>query len=151
PIMNYHNGPTGMAYNPGTALGSDWLNTFFLVEFVGNPSRSPIWSFRLEPQCASFVLRDEKKVVSGILPTGVRFGLDGALYVPDWGNGWARQDYGRVWRLDVTSDKNDLVEVRQETQRLMQLEYANQTAAQLYDLLFYGDTRIRQKAQFELA
>ncbi len=35
PIMNYHNGPTGMVYNPGTALGKDWKNKFFLVEFVG--------------------------------------------------------------------------------------------------------------------
>src|SRR5690606_28464057 len=54
PIVNYHNGPTGMVYNPGTALGSEWLNTFFLVEFVGNPSRSHIWAFRLEPEGASF-------------------------------------------------------------------------------------------------
>ena len=50
PIINFHNGPTGMVYNPGTALGSEWKNKFFLVEFVGNPSRSHIWSFSLKPQ-----------------------------------------------------------------------------------------------------
>src|SRR5690606_27916645 len=151
PIVNYHNGPTGMVYNPGTALGSEWLNTFFLVEFVGNPSRSPIWSFRLQPEGATFALRDEKKAVSGILPTGIRFGPDGALYVADWVNGWGTKNYGRVWKLDVTSDKNDLAEVRAETKRLMQLDYSSQSDDQLYDLLFYGDMRIRRKAQFELA
>lgn len=151
PIVNYHNGPTGMVYNPGTALGSEWRNTFFLVEFVGNPSRSPIWAFRLEPKGASFALRDEQKVVSGILPTGIRFGPDGALYIADWINGWGTKNFGRVWRLDVTADKNDLADERAETERLMQLDYKEQTNQQLYDLLFYGDMRVRQKAQFELA
>ena len=60
PIQNFHNGPTGMQYNPGTALGSEWKNKFFLVEFVGNPARSPIWSFGLKPKGASFVLDGEK-------------------------------------------------------------------------------------------
>jgi glucose/arabinose dehydrogenase len=64
PIMNYHNGPTGMVYNPGTALGSDWKNKYFLVEFVGTPTRSHIWSFGLKPKGASFVLDGEKDVVS---------------------------------------------------------------------------------------
>lgn len=151
PIVNYHNGPTGMAYNPGTALGSEWKNTFFLVEFVGNPSRSHIWSFRLEPEGASFRLKDEKDVISGILPTGIRFGPDGALYVADWVNGWGTKNYGRVWKIDVAPDKNDLAKQRAETQRLMALDYKSQSIDALYDLLFYDDMRIRQKAQFELA
>jgi quinoprotein glucose dehydrogenase len=151
PIQNYHNGPTGMVYNPGTALGSEWKNKFFLVEFVGTPNRSHIWSFGLKPKGASFELNGEKDIVSGILPTGIQFGPDGALYVADWINGWGTKDYGRVWKLDVTKEKNDLEAVRLETKRLMQLDYAKQTPEKLYEYLLNGDKRIRQKAQLELA
>ena len=151
PIMNYHNGPTGMVYNPGTALGSDWKNKYFLVEFVGTPTRSHIWSFGLKPKGASFVLDGEKDVVSGILPTGIKFGPDGALYAADWINGWDTKNYGRVWKLDVTKEKNDLEALRKETKRLIQLDYTAQTDATLYDLLSNVDMRVRQKAQFELA
>ncbi len=150
PIRNYHNGPTGMVYNPGTALGTAWKNKFFVVEFVGNPSRSPIWSFGLKPKGASFDLDTEMEVARGILPTGIQFGPDGALYVADWVNGWNTKDYGRVWKLDVTADKNDLAAERQETKRLMQLNYARQTPDMLYTLLFHADLRVRKKAQFEL-
>jgi quinoprotein glucose dehydrogenase len=151
PIQNFHNGPTGMVYNPGTALGSAWKNKFFLVEFVGNPARSPIWSFGLKPKGASFVLDGEQKVLGGILPTGIRFGPDGALYVADWLNGWDTKNAGRVWRLDVTEGKNDMKALRLETQRLMQLDYAAQKESALFDLLANPDMRIRQKAQLELA
>jgi putative heme-binding domain-containing protein len=150
PIVNFHNGPTGMVYNPGTALGSAWKNNFFLVEFVGNPSRSHIWAFTLKPKGASFELAQDKDVVSGILPTGIKFGPDGALYVADWINGWGTKNYGRVWKLDVTDDKNDLKTERTETKRLMQLDYSSQGESELNKLLFYPDMRIRQKAQFEL-
>ena len=150
PIRNYHNGPTGMVYNPGTALGSKWKNSFFLVEFVGNPTRSHIWNFTLKPQGASFAFEKEIDVLSGILPTGIRFGPDGALYVADWINGWDTKNYGRVWKLDVSAADNDLKEARKKTESLMQLDYAEQPVEKLYELLFYGDMRIRQKAQFEL-
>lgn len=150
PIMNFHNGPAGMVYNPGTALGSKWKNKFFLVEFVGNPTRSPIWAFDLQPEGASFTLKSEENILQGILPTGIRFGPDGALYIGDWINGWATKNYGRIWKLDVTEETNDLKEVRAETKRLMQLDYSKQSDEALYELLSYGDMRIRQKAQFEL-
>lgn len=151
PIRNYHNGPTGMVYNPGTALGKEWKNKFFLVEFVGAPNRSHIWSFGLKPKGASFDFESEKDVVSGILPTGIRFGPDGALYVADWINGWGTKNYGRVWKIDVAADKNDLKAQREETKRLIQLKYPAQTDDMLYSLLMNVDMRIRQKAQFELA
>jgi quinoprotein glucose dehydrogenase len=150
PIMNYHNGPTGMIYNPGTALGKDWTKKFFLVEFVGAPTGSPIWSFGLKPKGASFELDGEKEFVRGILPTGIYFGPDGAMYAADWVNGWGPKNYGRVWKIDVTADKNDLAAERLVTQRLMQLNYAKQSPDLLYTYLFHADMRIRKKAQFEL-
>ncbi|NHF58051.1 c-type cytochrome [Flavobacteriaceae bacterium TP-CH-4] len=151
PIMNYYNGPTGMAFNPGTALGTDWLNKFFLVEFVGDPGRSHIWSFGLKPKGASFELDGETDVLSGVLPTAIQFGPDGALYAADWINGWGTKNYGRIWKLDVTPDKNDLEKERAETQRLMTLDYEDQDTDELVTLLRYPDMRIRKKAQFELA
>jgi quinoprotein glucose dehydrogenase len=151
PIANYHNGPTGMVYNPGTALGKDWLNQFFLVEFVGDPALSHIWSFSLKPKGASFDLEKELDVLSGVLPTGLQFGPDGALYLADWINGWGTKNYGRVWKLDVEDSKNDLKEQRLETQRLMTLEYEDLSADDLVELLAYPDMRIRKKAQFALA
>ncbi|KAG1647707.1 hypothetical protein GQR58_030399 [Nymphon striatum] len=119
PIQNFHNGPTGMVYNPGTALGKDWLNRFFLVEFVGDPSRSHIWSFDLKPKGASFELDTDIDMISGVLPTGIKFGPDGALYLADWITGWGTKNYGRIWKLDVADDKNDLEKERAETERLM--------------------------------
>ena len=151
PIMNFHNGPTGMAYNPGTALGKEWRSKFFLVEFVGNPSRSHIWSFDLKPKGASFELKSEQDILSGILPTGIRFAPDGALYIADWMNGWDTKNYGRVWKLDVAPNKNDLEAERKETERLMTLDYTDQSVDKLTQFLSYPDMRIRQKAQFELA
>lgn len=151
PIQNFHNGPTGMVYNPGTALGKDWLNKFFLVEFVGNPASSHIWAFDLKPKGASFELKSDLDMVSGILPTGIRFGNDGALYAADWVNGWNTKNYGRVWKIDVAADKNDLKDVRAETERLIKLNYQSLKEDQLFDLLKYGDMRVRNKAQFELA
>jgi hypothetical protein len=58
--------------------------------------------------------QEDKDVVSGILPTGIRFGPDGALYAADWINGWGTKNYGRVWKVDVTDDKNDLKAERVE-------------------------------------
>ena len=151
PIQNFHNGPTGMRYNPGTALGTKWLNKFFLVEFVGDPSRSHIWSFDLKPKGASFELNSDESILSGVLPTGIDFGPDGALYLADWVNGWGSKNYGRVWKLDVSKETNDLEQERLETQRLMTHDYEDDKTDNLVKLLSYGDMRIRQKAQFELA
>lgn len=151
PIQNFHNGPTGMVYNPGTALGKDWLDRFFLVEFVGDPSRSHIWSFDLKPKGASFELDTDIDMLSGVLPTGIKFGPDGALYLADWINGWGTKNYGRIWKLDVADTKNDLEKERIETERLMTLDYEAQSNDELVKLLSYADMRIRQKAQFALA
>ena len=151
PIQNFHNGPTGMVFNPGTALGKDWLNRFFLVEFVGNPSSSHIWSFDLKPKGASFELNTDIDFVSGILPTGIRFGTDGALYAADWVNGWNTKNYGRVWKLDVAPDKNDLKSERAEVASIMKQKFSGLKEDLLSTYLYHADMRIRQRAEIELA
>jgi putative heme-binding domain-containing protein len=151
PIRNFHNGPTGMLYNPGTALGKKWTDKFFLVEFVGNANNSHIWSFDLKPKGASFDFKSEVDVVSGILPTGIRFGPEGALYAADWVFGWDTKNYGRIWKIDVDANGQDLQAERAQTKTYIQQDYEKQSVDQLYGLLSYGDQRVRLKAQFELA
>ena len=84
-------------------------------------------------------------MVSGILPTGIRFGPDGAMYVADWITGWNTKNYGRVWRLDVNAENRDLEKERKDTEWNMKLNYADVSDETLGELLSYGDMRIRQK------
>ena len=147
-IKNFVNGPTGMLYNPGTAFNAEWKNTFFIGEFVGNPTRSGLHAFKLNPKGATFELGEYKKVLGGILATGIDFGPDGAMYLADWIEGWDIKKHGRIWKLDV---KDINTEERKLTQSLLTADLTNYKEAQLGDLLKNADMRVRQKAQFELA
>jgi len=148
-IANFINGPTGMVYNPGTALAPRWKNTFFVVEFVGNPSRSGIHAFKLNPKGASFELAETSKVLGGVLATGLDFGPDGSLYVADWIDGWGTKDWGRVWKMD--DDEGASWQERATTKELVGQNFANKELEELNSLLSNADMRIRRKAQFELA
>lgn len=147
-ISNFVNGPAGFVYNPGTALGPAYKNTFFVAEFVGNPSNSGIHAFKLKPKGASFELGEHKKILGGILATGIDFGPDGALYVADWIDGWGTHNYGRIWKLD---DKRDAATAeRKNTKALLGENFSKRKEAELADLLKHSDMRVRMKAQFEL-
>lgn len=147
-IANYVNGPTGMLYNPGTALSDEWRNTFFIVEFVGGPAQSGIHSFKLKPKGATFELGETRKVLGGVLATGIDFGPDGAMYIGDWIEGWDTKNHGRIWKMDVAAP--DSV-VRKEVQNLLGDDFKKYEDGKLGDLLRHADMRVRQKAQFELA
>lgn len=149
PIINYVNGPTGMVYNPGTALGEKWYNHFFIAEFRGSTANSPVHAFTLKPNGAGFELDQTKEVVKGILPTGLDFGPDGALYIADWIEGWGTKNEGRIWKLDIPGEANSAI--RQQTKQLIQADYKQKAEEELSTLLENQDMRVRQKAQFELA
>ncbi|MEM6629658.1 MAG: HEAT repeat domain-containing protein [Bacteroidota bacterium] len=148
PIRNYHNGPTGMVHNPGTALGPKWKDNFFVVEFTGTPTRANIYGFRLQPEGAGFAFRDETKVLSNVLATGLSFGPDGALYVADWINGWGTKDRGRIWKLDVPGQAESPIRV--ETHELIASDFSKKSPEELKELLKHSDRRVRLKAQFAL-
>lgn len=147
-IKNFVNGPTGMLYNPGTAMGEEYKNSFFIAEFVGNPTRSGIHSFKLKPKGASFEFVESKIILSGILATGIDFGPDGALYLADWIEGWGTKDHGRIWKLDVANPNTD---ERKQTQSLLAADFTTYDDEEVGEQLKNPDMRVRQKAQFELA
>jgi quinoprotein glucose dehydrogenase len=147
-IANYVSGPSGFVYNPGTALSAKYKNTFFVAEFVGNPARSGVHAFTLKPKGASFELGENKKILGGILATGLDFGPDGALYIADWIDGWDPKNYGRVWKMDDSSGA--LLPQRQQTKSLLAADFGDRKGADLSTLLKHEDMRVRLKAQFEL-
>lgn len=149
PIQNYVNGPTGMVFNPGTALGPEWYDHFFIAEFRGSPANSPVHAFALKPNGASFVLDETQEIVKGLLPTGLDWGPDGALYFGDWIDGWGTKDAGRIWKIDVPGGADN--PVRKETKHLIELDFKSKEIDSLKYYLGHMDMRIRQKAQFALA
>ena len=148
-IINYVNGPTGFLYNPGTALGPKWKDNFFVASFVGNPTKSGIHAFKLNPKGASFELGETEQVMGGVLATGMDFGPDGAMYFADWIDGWTPKEEGRIWKLDAPSGSD--WSARKQTQELLAADFTEKDDGAIGDLLKNPDMRVRQKAQFELA
>jgi quinoprotein glucose dehydrogenase len=147
-IQNFVNGPTGMVYNPGTALSPKYYDHFFISEFRGSPTNSPIHAFTLKPDGAGFALNKSEEIVKGLLPTGLDFGPDGALYFGDWINGWNTKDEGRIWKLDMGAAAGADMELRSKVQELLTADFTKMPVAEVMELLGHQDQRIRKKAQF---
>ncbi|WP_020566939.1 DUF7133 domain-containing protein [Neolewinella persica] len=147
-IQNFVNGPTGMVYNPGTALSPKYYDHFFISEFRGSPNNSPIHAFTLKPDGAGFALNKSEEIVKGLLPTGLDFGPDGALYFGDWINGWNTKDEGRIWKLDLGAAAGADMELRSKVKELLTADFSKMPIGEVMDILGHQDQRLRQKAQF---
>ena len=148
PVAAYHSGPSGFAYNPGTALSDEWKNYFFVSSFPGAAAGARIYGFKLTPHGAGFALTDDKVLVRGILTVGLKFGPDGALYLADWITGWDSKNSGRIWKLDCAGGGVEPDARRGEDADRGKIRRAS--AADLTTLLRHVDMRVRTKAQFEL-
>jgi quinoprotein glucose dehydrogenase len=103
PIANVGNGPSGLTYNPGTALGERYKGRFFLSDFRGGAGASVVHEIALEPAGAGFKLKERRDFLKGVLTTDGEFGNDGAFYVLDWVESWGGTGKGRIYRLSDPS------------------------------------------------
>jgi quinoprotein glucose dehydrogenase len=148
PIAPHHAGPSGMVYNPGTALSEEWRNHFFVTSFPGAAANARIYAFKLKEDGAGFAMDTERVLLRGILAVGLAFGPEGALYVTDWITGWDSNNQGRLWKLDTPAEAGSAL--RKEVQTLLVADFATRNVAEVTGLLRHADMRVRQKAQFDL-
>ncbi len=148
PIENWYAGPSGMVYNPGTALSDAWKNYFFVSSFPGAAPNARVYGFTLAPDGAGFKKAEEKVLTRGVLVVGMKFGPDGALYLTDWITGWDSKGNGRLWKLDTPATAGTAI--RTEVQELLRADFAQRPGAAVSPLLRHADMRVRQKAQFDL-
>ncbi|HWY76030.1 MAG TPA: HEAT repeat domain-containing protein, partial [Verrucomicrobiae bacterium] len=149
PVANIADGPSGVAYFPGTGLPPAFKEHFFLVDFRGGPANSGVHTFTVRPKGAGFELVNREHFLWNILATDAKFGVDGGLYVSDWVEGWNLTGKGRLYRVhDPGLDADPVV---LETKRLLAEGMEQRSSSDLAKLLQHPDMRVRQEAQFELA
>ncbi len=149
PVANLANGPSGLTYYPGLGLPERYNEHFFLCDFRGSSGGSGIRSFACKPNGATFKMVDEHQFIWSVLATDVDFGMDCALYVADWVEGWEKPNKGRIWKITYPelANKQDV----QEVKKIMAAGFDNRSTAELVALLSHNDMRVRQSAQFALA
>ena len=148
PVAAWHAGPSGMAYNPGTALSEAWKNHFFVTSFAGAAQTARIFAFTLKEQGAGFIMGPEQTLLKGVLSVGLKIGPDGALYVTDWITGWDSKNKGRIWKLDTPETAGS--PLRKDVLTLLGEDLSKGATPEVAQLLTHADMRVRQKAQFDL-
>ncbi len=149
PICNIEDGPSGIAYYPGTGLNDSYRGSLFITHFKGSVAKSGIHTYNVKPKGAGYAIADSKPFLSSALPTDVKFGPDGRLYTSDWADGWPKSKRGRIYAIsDPLHAKDPLV---LETQKLIAQDWTKASVSELTALLAHADQRVRQEAQFTFA
>jgi len=145
PIDNLGDGPSGIAYYPGTGLGEEWKDFFFLVDFRGGSASSGIRAIRVEPVGAFYRIAESASPLWNILATDLGFAPDGSMLVSDWVNGWVGEGKGRIYRFSAPQHADP------EVKQLLGGDWTKLPADRLAVLLGHRDQRIRMESQLELA
>ncbi len=143
-IKNYVNGPSGFAWNPGTALSPEYRNYFFITQFSSGYQNA----FQVKAKGASFEMINDHIIGNGVPLVGLNWGPDGGLYGTDWGGGYPLNDEGGVWKIDVPEYENS--KERKKTAFLLGDGMGKWKDGDLVEYCAHADQRVRLAAQFEL-
>ena len=146
PIANIANGPSGLAYYPGTGLAAKYEGHFLLCDFKGASTASGIWTFKMQPKGASFELVEKEQFIWNTLVTDVDFGYDGHVYFSDWIEGWGLTGKGRLYRISDPAT----VKSADDVKAIFAEGFTQRSVAELKGLIAHRDMRVRQEAQFAL-
>jgi quinoprotein glucose dehydrogenase len=149
PVAHVADGPAGFVYYPGMGLSPHYDDHFFLCDFRGSPAQSGIRSFALRPKGATLAMVDQHECVWSVLATDVDFGMDGAMYLTDWVDGWTKPGKGRIYKVYDPERISD--PVVKSVRKLMAEGFTHRPVTELAKLMDHPDQRVRQEAQFALA
>jgi quinoprotein glucose dehydrogenase len=140
-------GPSGLAFYPGTGFGDRLAGTFLHADFPGG-----IWAYTVKASGVSFTVDRKEKFLWNCWPTDVDFGPDGAAYVLDWVSGWGQTPRGRIYRITPTQAPTEAeATLVAQVRRLLSEGFAERPDGELVALLAHADRRIRLESQWELA
>ena len=149
PVCNIEDGPSGIAYYPGTGLTPAYSGKLFITHFKGSIANSGIYAYGMKQSGAGYAIDTAEPFLTGALPTDVRFGPDGKMYYSDWAEGWPKPKKGRIYAMFDPKFAND-PELK-KIQALISSDYTKKSDDELADLLAHADWRIRLEAQYTLA
>ncbi|MEM8910552.1 MAG: PVC-type heme-binding CxxCH protein [Planctomycetota bacterium] len=149
PIVNLTDGPSGLAFYPGTGFGDELRDQFLVCDFRGGPSNSGIRSFSLRPDGAFYTMTGADQPIWNVLATDVTFGPGGELFVSDWVDGWNGLGKGRIYR--ITHPDHEGTDIVSEVKILLAGDWTTRDAQNLQLDLEHIDRRVRLHAQWELA
>ena len=148
PIANFADGPSGLAYYPGTGLSDHYNGRFFLCDFRGASAVSGVRTFRSRSEGAFFKLTEDEQPLWRILPTDLQFGPDGWIYVSDWVRGWVGVNKGRIYRFSDPAHVDSAVV--KEVRKILRDGLTETPVPRLIELMNHRDQRVRQLTQFEM-
>ena len=149
PIANIPDGPSGVAYYPGTGLPQEYAGAFFVCGFKGSSAKSAVSTWKVRPNGAGFRMSEEPREFLGATQaTDIEFGPDSRLYISDWGaEGWESQGRGRIYRVTHAAAHAEQETQVKEVRRLLAEGFTQRKTEDLMRLLGHADLRVRLGAQ----